>query len=144
MNPYADTSFVVSSYLVDANTLQARAWLVQNSVPLIFTELHALEIRNAFRLCVFRGLLSADKAAIAWQDVQSDLLADRLSKTKVNWRLALRIAARLSEKHSATVGTRSLDVLHVAAAKTLRVTEFISFDNRQRTLATAEGLVVLP
>jgi len=35
-------------------------------------------------------------------------------------------------------------VLHVATAKCLRVTEFISFDSRQRTLATTVGLKVGP
>ncbi len=36
------------------------------------------------------------------------------------------------------------DILHVAAAKSLRAGEFISFDGRQRALATALGLKVAP
>jgi hypothetical protein len=39
-----------------------------------------------------------------------------------------RLATRLSERHAAITGTRSLDILHVAAAKTLRAVEFASFD----------------
>jgi predicted nucleic acid-binding protein len=42
--------------------------------------------------------------------------------------VVLRIAPRFSERYSAIVGTRSLDILHVAAAKALRVVEFVSFD----------------
>jgi hypothetical protein len=38
----------------------------------------------------------------------------------------------------------SVHILHVAAAKALRATEFISFDGRQRLLATALGLRVTP
>jgi hypothetical protein len=60
----------------------------------------------------------------------------------VNWPVVLRIAARFSERYSATVGTRSLDILHVAAAKALRAVEFV--DGRQRTLAAAVGLKVAP
>ena len=38
----------------------------------------------------------------------------------------------------------SVDILHVAAAKASRATAFISFDGRQRLLATALGLKVAP
>jgi glutamyl/glutaminyl-tRNA synthetase len=38
----------------------------------------------------------------------------------------------------------SIDILHVAATKSLRAAEFISFDGRQRLLATALGLKVAP
>ncbi|HTE88543.1 MAG TPA: hypothetical protein VK639_06275 [Terriglobales bacterium] len=58
--------------------------------------------------------------------------------------MVLRIAARFSERYSATVGTRSLDILHVAAAKALRAVEIVSFDGRQRTLAAAVGSKVAP
>lgn len=59
MDYYADSSFLVSCYVVDANTPQARAWLSRTGVPLAFTALHALEVRNAFKLGVFRGLFAA-------------------------------------------------------------------------------------
>jgi hypothetical protein len=62
----------------------------------------------------------------------------------MKWPVALRVAARLSERHSATVGTRSLHILHVVAAKALRSVEFVSFDARQRTLAATVGLRVAP
>jgi hypothetical protein len=35
----------------------------------------------------------------------------------MKWPATFRFAARFSERHSATVGARSLDILHVAAAK---------------------------
>ena len=38
----------------------------------------------------------------------------------------------------------SFDILHVAAARAWRAAEFISFDGRQRLLATALGLKVAP
>jgi hypothetical protein len=42
------------------------------------------------------------------------------------------------------VGTSSIDILHVVAAKALRADEFIIFDGRQRLLATALGLKAAP
>jgi len=83
MDHYADSSFLVSCYIVDANTPRAREWLSHAGVPLAFTALHALEVRNAFKLGVFRGLFAAADAAAAWRNVESDLHSGRLAKITV-------------------------------------------------------------
>src|SRR5436190_451689 len=49
-------------------------------------------------------------------------------------------AERLSALHTETLGTRSLDVLHVAAALVLGLKELLTFDARQAALARATGL----
>jgi predicted nucleic acid-binding protein len=144
MDHYADSSFLVSCYVLDANTPRAKAWLSRSGVPLAFTPLHALKVRNAFKLGVFRGLFAAADAAAAWRNVESDLRSGRLAKTAVKWPVVFRIAARLAEGHSMTIGTRSLDVLHIAAAKAVRTVDFLSFDTCQRALASAVGLRLAP
>jgi predicted nucleic acid-binding protein len=113
-------------------------------LPLVFTALQSLEVRNAFQLGVFRGLFSASDASSAQANLERDLRTGRLVRKAVKWPLAFRIASHLSQRHSSLTGTRSLDVLHVAAAKSLRAKAFISFDERQRKLASAVGLVVAP
>ncbi len=50
--------------------------------------------------------------------------------------------ARLSASHSATLGTRTLDILHVAAALVLGLADLLTFDTRQAALAKAAGLKV--
>jgi hypothetical protein len=142
MSYYADSSFLVSCYLLDANTGRAKSYLASLGGPLVFTSLQALEVGNAFELGVFRGLFSLSDAAAARANLESDLRGGRLVKTAVNWPLVFRVASALSKRHSATSGTRSMDILHVAAAKSLRASEFISFDGRQRLLAKACGLKV--
>ena len=144
MSCYADSSFLVSCYLPDANTARAKAYLQSAGMPLVFTALQALEVGNAFELGVFRGLFPTANAAAAWANLNQDLHSGRVVKTAVNWPLAFRIASALSKRHSATVGTRSMDILHVAVARVLRAVEFISFDSRQRTLALVLGLRVAP
>jgi predicted nucleic acid-binding protein len=140
MRLYADSSFLVSCYLVDANTLQAKAYLSRNDVALTFTTLHELEVRNALQLGVFRGLLTSDEAKAVAANIDADMRAGRLVKTSVKWPAVFGLAARLSQRHAAVTGTRSLDILHVAAAKTLHAVEFASFDGRQRALGAAVGL----
>lgn len=144
MSHYADSSFLISCYIVDANTALAKTWLSSAGAPLTFTALHALEVRNGLKLGLFRGLFTAAEATAAWSNVEKDLQSGRLVRTPVKWPVAFRIAARLSGRHSATIGTRSLDILHVAAAKAMRSVEFVSFDTRQRALAARVGLRTAP
>ena len=141
---YADSSFLVSCCLADANTHRAKARLSTLKVPLPFTAFHELEVRNALQLCVFRGKFDASVAAAAWTNLQQDFQAGRLIRVDMNWRVAFRFAASLGRRHTSAIGTRSLDVLHVAAAKVLRVSELLTFDGRQAALAARVGLVVGP
>lgn len=144
MSHYADSSFLVSCYVLDTNTSLAKAYLSGMSAPLTWTSLHALEVRNAFELGIFRGLLTTVDVTAAWANLDGDLKSARLVRAIVRWPAVFRRAARLSELHSATTGTRSLDILHIAAAKSVRAVEFISFDSRQRALASAVGFRVAP
>src|SRR5262249_7164322 len=109
-----------------------------------FTPLLVLEVRNAFELGIYRELLTTAEAAAAWRNVQNDLRSGRLFRLSVKWPSILRLAARLSAQHSAAHGTRSLDIVHVATAKVSRIEEFVSFDSRQRDLASAIGFRVAP
>jgi predicted nucleic acid-binding protein len=144
MKHYADSSFLVSCYLADRNSAAAKAWLASSAVQLPFTELHALEVRNAFQLGVFRQAVTPADAANAVADVQSDLRNGRLIRMPVDWPTVWRMAAALSGRHSAIIGVRSLDILHVAVAKSLRAGELVSFDARQRSLAAIVGLSTSP
>ena len=108
MPGYADTSFLCSCYLPDANTGPAFATLQSLSGPLPFSALHRLELRNAFGLAVFRGRINAGQAAAAWRDVASDLTAGRLSPARLNWYALLRQAALISGQHTPATGSRSL------------------------------------
>ena len=93
MKHHADSSFLVSCYIADANTAAAKAWLSYAGVPLPFTALHALEVRNAFQLGVFRGLITPAHVALAQADLQSDLRSGRLIQTHIDWPKAFRVAA---------------------------------------------------
>ncbi|MEO6740054.1 MAG: PIN domain-containing protein [Chthoniobacteraceae bacterium] len=57
---------------------------------------------------------------------------------------SLARADDISEKHAATEGQRTIDLLHVALALECGAKTFLSFDTRQRKLAKAAGLKVKP
>ena len=104
---------------------------------LIFTRLHRLKFANTLELGVFRGHYTRSQADETWRDLVADIRAGRLQRTAVNWPSVFRTATNLSRQFSATIGSRSLDLLHVAAARVLGNSEFLSFDQRQSELARA-------
>lgn len=73
MGSYADTSFLGSYYLPDANSAVAQATVRSMTLPIAFTALHRLELRNALALAVFRGRITAAQAQAVWPDVEADL-----------------------------------------------------------------------
>jgi predicted nucleic acid-binding protein len=52
------------------------------------------------------------------------------------------LAAELSREHTSKLGTRTLDVLHVASAVTLGSRIFVTYDDGQAALAKAARLRV--
>jgi hypothetical protein len=144
MSVYADTSLLISYYILDSNSVSARGFINAMPDPLLFTGLLRLEMRNAVALGVFRRVLTAAQAGAAWLDVERDLRSGRLVPHPVNWTPVYRSAAQYAAAHSPTIGCRSLDLLHVTLAKTLKVREFFTFDVRQKSLALALGMTVKP
>jgi predicted nucleic acid-binding protein len=141
---YADSSFLVSAYLLDANTAAANQVLQSFSQALPYTALHRLEIRNAFALAVFRGYYTSAQIGAAWRNVEADVRARKLRPTRISWRALFRRAAQLAALESPQIGTRSLDILHVASAERIGSNEFVTFDRRQRMLAAKLGMHVRP
>jgi predicted nucleic acid-binding protein len=144
MSVYADTSLLISYYINDSNSVSAQAVIHAATDPLPFTGLHRLEMRNALALGVFRRILTGTQVSAAWSDAERDLRSGRLVSQPVNWSPVYRAAAQWAALHCQTLGCRSLDVLHVTLAKKLNVTEFFTFDARQKSLALALGMTVKP
>jgi hypothetical protein len=60
----------------------------------------------------------------------------------LSWFDVFRRATAIAGEHSSKIGSRSLDVLHVACALILESTEFLTFDDGQGRLARVTGLAV--
>lgn len=137
-NLYADSSFFVSVYLPDANTSESLRRLAAR--PRIwFTPFHRLEFAHALAQSVFHRRISSAKADEVRRQMTEDC-DDGL------WEMtdfpvgAFETGTELARSHVSTLGTRTLDTLHVACALELKSTRFWTFDDRQRKLARAVGL----
>ena len=144
MVAYGDTSFLFSLYGNDANSAQARTIGDALKVPLAFTPLHRHELRNAFRLAVFRKVMTLERCQAVLAEIEADTKTGALVETPVAWAEVYAEAEALSAAHTEALGTRAVDVLHVASAAAFRAKDFYTFDARQKALAIKAGMKVKP
>lgn len=108
-----------------------------------FTPLHELEVLNAFELLVGRGLITRDECESVQVQLDDDIESQRLLRVSTDFERIFTNASEISQKHTAKALTRSLDLLHVAAARAARCTTFVSADDRQLVVAKATGLTAI-
>jgi predicted nucleic acid-binding protein len=142
MTDYPDTGFLCSLYAPDAHSVAAIAAMKRQSAPLAFAWIHQLEFRNALRLRVFRKEITAKQRDASLNHLLADLAGGVLEHHQPPLSEVMTEAERLSATHSERLGTRSLDILHVAAALVNGARTFLTFDTRQAKLAKAAGLKV--
>jgi len=142
---YADTSFLFAIYQpTDVFHGKAFKLTTQLQQPMALTLLGELELLNN----VYRGLA----AKVIDRQVHDNILrqisedeADAILVRKMVGEIDLYgRAGELARRFVPEIPLRALDILHVAAAQLLRVSHFVSFDERQLHLAHRVGLNVLP
>ena len=141
---YADTGVMVKGYVLEADSEAAVRILDSLGEHLLFSHLHTIEIPNAIRLKRFRGEITKAQETAANRAFLSDIDSGLLTPCEYDLGEVFLLAERLSAKHSGTLGSRSLDLLHVAAAIEAGATHFASLDARQRKVASLNRLKLLP
>ena len=137
---YADPSALLRLYLHQPESAAMNAWRRRSRGALVLTLHGRAEIVNGICLAAFRGALGAAARDDALASFDEDIAEGRYAPADILWRAALQRAAELSRKHTAALGCRTLDVLHVASALELGLPRFLTFDARQRALARVAGL----
>ena len=139
MTIYFDSSALVSIYVTEAYSERARRELRKRG-PVPWTPLHDLEVRNALRLLHGRRQIDEAELEGLLGHIDDDLQRGRLARPVIDLGAAFRRAEELSRKHASKTLARTLDVLHVAALIEIGCGTLVSGDERQITLARAEGL----
>ncbi|HTV42130.1 MAG TPA: type II toxin-antitoxin system VapC family toxin [Candidatus Sulfotelmatobacter sp.] len=137
---YVDPSALSRLYIHQAGSREMAVWRSKVSGTLAVTHHGRTEVINAICRAAFLGQFDRPGMADALADLSADFAAGHLGQADILWRAALNRAAELSQTHTPKLGTRSLDVLHVACALELKARYFLTFDIRQRQLAAAVGL----
>ena len=141
---YADTSFLISLFVKDSNTTQARAELASLGSPLGVSPLGRLEFRTAILQRVGRGDLELTAAARVFLSLErlfeEGYFVDLQEDPGKTWEEAHRV----SDRQTASLALRSLDIWHLGFALVSGATKVCTFDERMRRGAKAEGMGVVP
>ena len=139
MKIYADTSFLVSLYSPDANSVPAARTMQASSGDRFVSVFGELEVVNAMGLRVFRKEVSAIQAQSSLDEFEKDLRAGVFQLRPLPEQVFER-ARQLSRQTTPKLGTRTADLLHVATALELSADYLYTFDQQQRKLAKTVGL----
>jgi len=138
---YADTSFLFSLYVPDVNASAALATMRRLNSRLISTDFGEFEFVNSLNLSVFRGQMQPTDEQRVLDLLANDVRTGLIQIAPITSAIFDR-ARQLARAQTRALGTRSLDVLHVASALALKASTFLTFDVRQRKLALAAKLRV--
>ncbi len=137
---YVDPSALARLYIHQAGSREMAVWRAKVRGPLTVTHHGRTEVVNAICRAAFLGQLTPIALAETLAEFDGDFAAGHLYQAEILWRAALNRAAALSQQYTPKLGTRALDVLHVACALELKLHHFLTFDLRQQQLAAAVTL----
>ncbi len=137
-----DTSFLFSLYGNDSHSFTAARWIVSLTVPIWISAFNDFELRNALLFAEFSKRIIAGESKSHLASFEKAIAQGRLILTNSNPAMILTEAGRLSLAHTLTGGHRGFGIIHVAAAKVIGATHFLTFDASQKKLAETEGLAV--
>lgn len=124
----------MSLYSPDANSAIAARTMQTSNGDRFVTTFGELEVANALRLRVFRKELTEEQTRASLRDFEKDL-RDGIYQLRALPEAVFERAHQLSRQTTPKLGTRTADLLHVAAALELDVEYLYSFDEHQRKLA---------
>lgn len=144
MRPYLDFSFLIHLVvLAGERSRLAHETALPFHLPLPISDLHVLQVENFFRHTMLRDPRTTPlmtSAAVRWRNHLSELVYESV---ELDWSIAARRAVAVNRLSSNWAGT-PLALMHLEAAQLVAATHFLSFDSRQRALASKAGLSVLP
>ena len=138
MNLYVDTSFLVSLYLTDRHSADARQ-RVLSAPPLWFTPFHRAEWEHTLGQHIFRGELSLSEGQRMNMRLEEHIAGGRWNSVAMTEN-AFDTCVDLARRHGPKLGMRTLDSLHAACALELKADRFWTYDERQAKLVKALGL----
>ena len=143
MSLYYDSGVLVKLYVREERSDEVTRFVARRGESVAVNRLHELEIRNALRLKRFRDEIDDVQLAASLGMIAADFAERRLIRHEADWQVIHDEAERLSAVTGATVGVRTIDVIHIAAALTQMATGVVSFDRRQLAAARMSGLRVV-
>ena len=145
VNTYADTSFIIPLFIKEDTSCSAILEIADRltePIPLIF--LNSVEWVAAINARLYRKEITCAIHDAAFAKFREYLQQGVFVRLPIDLERLRERAETLSNRHTPLNGSRTLDLLHVAAAQLLGCRRFLAFDQRQLATAKAEGLDTAP
>ena len=139
---YVDTSIIVKLYIKEEYSQESSSWLKENNEAIPLTSFHELEFINAIYLKLFRTETTPQTIHQIMARFEEHEKKGIYYRPQLDWSDIFIHAIDLSKMHSAAMGLRSLDILHVASALSINADRFLTLDDRQTKLAALAGLKI--
>jgi predicted nucleic acid-binding protein len=139
---YLDTSVIVKLYIKEDYSRDTSNWLKENNEAIPLTSFHELELINVIHLKQFRTEITLDQTRLIMSRFEEHEKKGIYYRPQLDWPAIFIQAIDLTKKHSASLGSRSLDILHVASALSINADRFLTLDDRQTRLAALAGLKI--
>jgi predicted nucleic acid-binding protein len=144
MDAYFDSAIIIKLYVSEATSPDAIRLTGGYAAPYCLTQWQALEVKNAIRLKAFRKEITVEEMNQSIAAFEQDISAGRWQRPAYTTAAVEQKADEISASHSAVLGCRTLDLIHIAAALVIGVKDFVTFDVRQGAMARQVGLTVKP
>jgi predicted nucleic acid-binding protein len=135
-----DTSAIVKLYVKEEYSCEVSNWFRRNNEAIPLTCFHELEFTNAFHLKKFRMEITDDQVRLILSRFDEHQMRGVYYRPILNWADTFSFALDIARKHTASTGSRCLDILHVASALAMKADRFLTLDDRQSELASLAGL----
>lgn len=137
---YFDTSALLKIYKNEDQTEVVREFVSRQKKALILTPLQELEFTNAIRLNKYQGVLTETEAGHLLDWFHEDIGQGCFKRVSIDFAALFVEALNIAAEHTGETGSRSLDIMHLAAALQCGVKTIVSFDKRQLELSGKLGL----
>jgi predicted nucleic acid-binding protein len=137
-----DTGVIVKLYIKEAFSQDVSNWIRANNEAIPLTLFHDLEFNNAIQFKRFRSEITSEEANSIASKREEHEKKGRYYRPSMNWTDMFQCAIDLSQKHTRAIGSRSLDIIHIASALTMKADRFLTLDEKQMQLAHLVGLII--
>lgn len=140
MSYYLDTSAILKLYKNESFSDELSCWVREQEIPIFLSPFQELEFKNAIMLNVFHKNidLATGERILKW--FSDDIKNGVYNKKSVQYSAIFSRAQKVALKWTRTVGSRSLDIIHVGTALELEHKVFVTFDLRQAEIVRKTGL----
>ena len=142
---YWDTSSLAKLFLVEPDSAIFDE-LANRSAPIRISPLVRYEARLTFLRREREGAIASHAAVVLSRRLDQDIGVGKMELIAADFAIETEFeqVVQACMNRATSIWIRTLDALHLAAALSVRETEFVSNDIRQRAAAVALGMTVLP